>query len=46
MVLGLQHLGELTELLEKLNGTMRSFDGHLVELSGSFESIVKSTCGR
>ena len=42
MVLGLQHLGELGELLENLNDTKRSLDGHLVDISSSFESVAQS----
>ena len=42
MVLGLQHLGEMGELLENLNETMRSLDGHLVEMTTSFESVARS----
>jgi hypothetical protein len=42
MVLGLQHLGELGERLDSLNETMRALDGHLVEMSTSFESVAHS----
>ncbi len=45
MVLGLQHLGELTELLDNMNETLRSLDGRLESFDATAGSLDEHLVG-
>jgi len=45
MAFDLLHLGELTELLERINGTMRSLDGRLESFDATAGSLDEHLVG-